>query len=293
MDRDVKYGRADASSHAASEGPGRLPGKPSGSEARPMSPPEPGTLVRILTSDDDGDGFPARVIEVDQERVLLRLPRGFPSQGHVFHAGGQVQLLIGKRDSALLYQAAVLSRPDDGIMAIMLSGHPLRLQRRDYFRIVVRLPIAVTLSREENAEEPGADKAGSVLDEGPEGTGMAPGHAAASAPGIEARDAAGVTEPFPGVPEIRIFRLADLSGGGCLCLDPDNLLRRDRLYPATLDLHDGEPLLQVRVEVVRRGVSFGYPSAGLRFVAIAEKYRERIMRTLFREYRNRASGGRL
>jgi c-di-GMP-binding flagellar brake protein YcgR len=232
--------------------------------------PEPGTRVRILTAVDDGDGIAARVIEVEGERVVLRLSPGAGDEGQFLLAGVEVQLLLGRRDAAYLYQAAVLAAPQENLVAVLLCGHPLRVQRREYFRLAVRLPIGVRL-RPEPAERPPVD-------------GEYPGVAAA----VPGETGAGTeNEPTPSV-TLQVFRLADLSGGGCLCLDPDNQLHRGRLYTASLELHDGEPPLAVRVEVVRKGVSFGYPSAGLRFVAMVEKQRERVMRTLFREYRQRS-----
>jgi hypothetical protein len=292
MDRDVKHEQPAVPGPAS---PVRL-GSPRGSrpnaeDGKPVRP-EPGIRVRILTPVDDGDGIAARVIEVKGDRVLLRIPRGADPQGHALGFGGQVQLLLGGRDSAHLFHATVHSRPEDGVVAVLLCGHPLRLQRREYFRLAVRLPIAVRLAREDTV---GASEAGDQEpdeDDAPVVYGPISGPAEVPAPEIESSDAADAVDPLLKAPEIRIFRLADLSGGGCLCLDPDRLLRDGRLYSASLDLHDGEPPLQVRVEVVRHGISFGYPSAGLRFVAFAEKHRERIMRTLFREQRRRITTGR-
>lgn len=215
--------------------------------------------VRILSPVSDDDGHAALVIEMQDDRVLLRVARGTDPHGRAFIPGAQVQLLLGGRDAAHLFHATVASRPEDGVIAVLLGGHPMRLQRREYFRLAVRLPIVVRLPR----ENPDGDSE------------------------------AGGTEPPPAAPEIRIFRLADLSGGGCLCLDPEGLLRSGQVYAADLDLHDGEPALPLEVEVVRRGISLGYPSAGLRFVGFAEKDREKIMRTLFREQRRRAVTGRV
>jgi c-di-GMP-binding flagellar brake protein YcgR len=292
MGRDAKHQGQGATGPADAKSPGEGPERSSGAGTQPLSPPEVGSVVRILTSDDEDDGgVPARVLESEGERLLLRLPRNHDSRGHAFRSGVQVQLLLGRRDAAHLFQASILSRPADGLMAVMLGGHPLRLQRREYFRISVRLPIAVKLIPNTDTEEYGTDGAEDVPADGhPRSATM--GHRVdGSTPGIEDDGGTNVADAYSQVPEIRIFRLADLSGGGCLCLDPDNVLKRGRLYPASLDLHDGEPALQVRFEVVRRGVSFGYPSAGLRFVALVEKHRERIMRTLFREYRARSNPG--
>jgi c-di-GMP-binding flagellar brake protein YcgR len=255
--------------------------------------------ARILTSVDDGDGFAARVIEVEDEQVLLRVPRGTDPQRRALVSGGQVQLLLGGRDSAHLFHATVLSRLEDGIIVVLLRGHPLRLQRREYFRLAVRLPIAVCLpialrlDREDTVGESEAGDRESDEDDEPMFSGSKPGPAGVSTQEAENSDAVGAVEPLPTVPEIRIFRLADLSGGGCLCLDPEDLLRPGRVYAASLDLRDGEPALHVSVEVVRRGISFGYPTAGLRFVTLAEKHRERIMRTLFREHQRRVGTARI
>jgi c-di-GMP-binding flagellar brake protein YcgR len=249
--------------------------------------------VRILTPVDDGDGFAARVIEVEDDRVLLRVPRSTDPQGHALVSGGQVQLLLGGRDSAHLFHATVLSRPEDGVIAVLLCGHAQRLQRREYFRLAVRLPIAVCLDREKAVGDSEAGDRGADEDDASRLSEPAPSPADVFAGELENSDAVGAAAPLPTAPEIRIFRLADLSGGGCLCLDPEGLLRSGRVYAASLDLHDGEPALRVNVEVVRGGISLGYPSAGLRFVTLAEKHRERIMRTLFREHQRRLATGRL
>jgi c-di-GMP-binding flagellar brake protein YcgR len=258
--------------------------------------------VRILIPIDDSDGVAARVVEVKDDRVLLRVSRGTDSQGRALVSGGRVQLLLGGRDAAHLFDATVLSRPEDGFIAILLRGHPLRLQRRDYFRLAVRLPIAVCLpipvhqDREDAIGESGTgDRESDKDDEDDEPmlSGSMPGSAGGSAQETEIAEAVSVMEPSPMAPEIRIFRLADLSGGGCLCLDPEDLLRPGSVYGASLDLHDDEPALHVSVEVVRRGISLGYPSAGLRFVTLAGKHRERIMRTLFREHHRRVATGRI
>jgi c-di-GMP-binding flagellar brake protein YcgR len=258
-----------------------------------MPRPEPGIGVRIRTLLDDGDGLAARVVDVDEDRVCLRVPRNTDPQGHVFVSGGEVQLILGRRDSAYVFHAVVLSRPEDGVIAVVLCGHPLRLQRREFFRLAVRLPIAVRLNPEEAAGTlpAGEGEPGDGPESGPHGPAIDRPYAS-TRENEDPDAAAGVELPAP-TPQVRIFRLADLSGGGCLCLDPDGLLRRGHLYRASLDLHDGAPPLQVSVEVVRRGISFGSPSVGLRFVAFAEKHRERIMRSLFNEHRRRSTTGRI
>ncbi len=293
MDRDTKHEPSGAPGQASPVRPGSPRGNPPGGQAGPPPRPEPGSRVRILTPLDDGDGFAARVIEVEDDRVLLRVPRGTDPHGHALVSGGQVQLLLGGRDSAHLFHATVLSRPEDGIIAVLLSGHALRLQRREYFRLAVRLPIAVRLDREDAVGESEAEELESDEDDEPMLSGSTPAGPGVSARETENADAVGAADSLPTAPEIRIFRLADLSGGGCLCFDPEGLLQPGRAYAACLDLHDGEAALQVSVEVVRRGISFGYPSAGLRFATLAEKHRERIMRTLFREHQRRVGAGRI
>jgi c-di-GMP-binding flagellar brake protein YcgR len=280
-------------SHEQESAPAGLPAPAKGSGRDPadgelgsMPRPEPGICVRIRAIFDDSEGVPTRVVEVDEDRVLLRLPRHAEPLGQSFVPGDEVQLLLGRRDSAYVFHAAVLSCPEDDLVAVLLNGHPMRLQRREYFRLVVRLPIVVNLDRESSTEKPAPSGAES---DDESAVGGCCGAAATEEEDPEASVAAGVAGSAPGV---RIFRLADLSGGGCLCLDPDGLLQRGRLYSARLDLHDGAAPLQVCAEVVRRGISFGSPSVGLRFVALAEKHRERIMRSLFREHRRRATVGR-
>jgi len=175
--------------------------------------------VRILTPIDDGDGFPARVVEVKEDRVLLRVSRGTDSQGHALVSGGQVQLLLSGRDAAHLFDATVLSRPEDGFIAVLLRGHPLRLQRREYFRLAVRLPIAVYLpvaAHQDPEDAIGESGAGDrESDEGDDGDeddeddepmsfGSMLDSATGSARETDVADAVGVAEPLATAPEIRI-----------------------------------------------------------------------------------------
>ncbi len=284
----------------------------SGEPSESMPRPEPGGRVRLRPLSNDDDGLVARVVEVEGERLLVRLSRNSEPGAPLFVAGGRIEVILGRRDSAYSFDASVLCRYEGDILAIQLSGAPRRLQRREYFRLAVRLPIAVCLDpprRDPRAglgtETPARDSLSDRVarDDGDSQEAHlreslstweedAPGDAESwpAASGAEILD----PEPAPRAqaPQIVIFRLADLSGGGCLCLDPDERLRDGRVYRATLDLHDGLPL-QVEVEAVRRGVSFGIRCVGLRFVALAESRRERIMRALFREQRRRISAGRV
>ena len=304
MDRETKREQPGVRGPRPPLGPGSSRGNPTSGEVRPTPRPEPGVRVRVFTPADDGDGFAARVINVEDDRVLLRVPPGTDPHRRVLVTGCPLQLLLGGGDAAHLFHANILSPPEDGIIEVILCGLPLRLQRREYFRLAVRLPIAVRVrspvllpiaapsDREDVVGESAAGNRESDADDEPRSSRTMPDPAGESSPEGESSVALDTAEPVSKIPETRIFRLADLSGGGCLCLDPEELLRPGRVYAAGLDLHDGESALAVSVEVVRQGISLGYPSAGLRFIALAEKHRERIMRTLFCEHRRRVLMGR-
>ncbi len=94
-----------------------------------------------------------------------------------------------------------------------------------------------------------------------------------------------------GQPRVRILPVRDLSGGGCLCVDPDGLLEPGMIREARLLLEKPAGFLAVQVQVVRRTrAPSGELAAGLRFLGLVERDRERILRALFEEYRRNRSG---
>ena len=82
--------------------------------------------------------------------------------------------------------------------------------------------------------------------------------------------------------EIRILLLEDLSGGGCRCrIEPGDGFDQDEIHVGSLNLDDGEAPLKLDLRVVRveeRSVAFC-------FSVITEKDRQRVLQTLFRQYR--------
>jgi c-di-GMP-binding flagellar brake protein YcgR len=93
--------------------------------------------------------------------------------------------------------------------------------------------------------------------------------------GSEARPASG------------LFRVVDLSGGGCLCLDAGEELAVGDAFQGRLKLPQTSESVRVRLRVVRRTRDRGRPAAGLFFEALREKDRQRIVCSLFAEYRRR------
>jgi len=99
----------------------------------------------------------------------------------------------------------------------------------------------------------------------------------------------------PGTAEIpkedyRIFLLEDLSGGGCrVRTSPEDAFVKGEEYSGALSLDDGETPLKLELTVVR--VEPG--AVAFFFAVIREKERQRILQTLFREYRAKRSAAKL
>lgn len=160
-----------------------------------------------------------------------------------------------------------------------------RLQRRRHFRMAVQFPMAVTarMRLPMEAQAGGADTDVSPGEQDSAGgqspdSGNRPGGASDDGPGTEGHSADGRNI-------VRAFRLLDLSAGGCLCEDPDVFLQIGEVYEVSLQLNDKDRSLDLHARVVRRAGG----RAGLSFEDMTDRDSERIMRSLFREYRRRRS----
>ena len=232
------------------ERPGVEPGD--GSDENVRGSLLPGDRIRVEAEATDWVAT-ASVLLSGRERAEIELDPCGVDAAELLKGGTAVRLVVGRADGAWVQRAIVVARPTAERLILDLEpGRRVRMQRREYFRLGVRLPIAVRLGRAGEQPE----------DVTPE-----------SAP--PAREA-----ELP-----RLFRVLDLSGGGCFVRDDDEVLRIGAEHDACLDLRDQEAPLQVRVVVVRRGRVYGEGGAGLRFLDLRESCRARIMRALFEQFR--------
>jgi c-di-GMP-binding flagellar brake protein YcgR len=84
---------------------------------------------------------------------------------------------------------------------------------------------------------------------------------------------------------LHLFRLLDLSGGGCLCLDPGGHLRPGAPYRLHLKLPESRERMLLQGRVVRRTRVRGERAAGIEFVGLRDRDRQKILCALFGEYR--------
>lgn len=232
------------------ERPGVEPGEDSVESARGSL--LPGDRIRVEAEAADWVAT-ASVLLSGRDRAEIELDPGGVDAAESLRVGAVVRLVVGRADGAWVQRALVVARPTAERLILDLEpGRRVRMQRREYFRLGVRLPIAVRLGR---AGEPPDD---ATPDSAP--------------PARESE--------LP-----RLFRVLDLSGGGCFVRDDDEVLRIGAEHDACLDLRDQESPLQVRVVVVRRGRVSGEAGAGLRFLDLRESCRARIMRALFEQFR--------
>lgn len=253
----------------ALDGPGPRTASPGGS-LRPA--------VRIRLGRGTADRtLPARILRRQGRRLLLSVrpdPGARPgreassSAQPDFQPGETVRLLCRGGDAAYRHTATVLSRPSAGkLIVALIASAAERVQQRQYFRMRVRFPLLAegVVSPQTGARSStAADRASSALAKG---------------------------DPVPAGlrAQLRLLPMKNLSGGGCLCGDPGNELESGRLYRVHLCLPDGRPPLPVEAQVVRRTRIAGQAAAGLQFVGLQERDRERIVRTLFDQYRQSRS----
>ncbi len=233
-------------------------GRPAASRVHPAAPPaiggrdpRPGDRARLTLR---GLRVRARVISVEGRTITLWLsPR---SRGLDLEFPRRFKIRVGSGDATYLWKAVGAAPPERSRIVLRLLNAPIRrIQRREFFRMDVRMPLVV--------DAPAPTPAFSAT--GP--------------------DLAGVRHRAP----IYVFPVQDLSGGGCLCLDGCGFFTRGALHDARILLDPPGGFLPVRVQVVRRTRSGSVPAAGLRFVELQERDRERIQKTLFEEYQHRRS----
>jgi len=263
-------GSSDGARTPAHDAPVSGPGTP-----RPLA----GDRVRLESSGGEGAHY-GRVEAVSGDTLSLRLD---PECADRLPVAGDGRLVLGRGEGAWVFRVSVIACPQPDQVVLRCAGCAEgRLQRREYFRLAARLPLVVALPADppelaQSEERPDPGKSPQPGE--PAEPRVPPGRDSAS-------DAVEAGLPPP-APRYHIFPLADLSGGGCFCLDPEEVLEVGLVLPARLDLGDGDPPLSVTAEVVRRGEARGEGGAGLRFLDLPEKNRERIMRALFREFRER------
>jgi c-di-GMP-binding flagellar brake protein YcgR len=219
----------------------------------PAMDPAPGDRVRLCLG--DGSRLRARVtacVGTQLELVLAATSRPVESR---LVANDPVEICLYHADAVYVHRASFRSRLPEGALAVLLDGAPpQRLQRREYFRMPVRFSFLVRLRGRRRPTE-------------------------SMTPMLE-------DPSIPSAPtQWALFSLVNLSGGGCLLLDPEGLLKPDTVYEGRLHTGDDQPPLVLQSAVVRRTQFRGGPAAGLRFVALKEKDRQRIIAALFREYR--------
>jgi c-di-GMP-binding flagellar brake protein YcgR len=210
----------------------------------------PGVRIRVAV----GNGRKltgARIVKQSGTRLLLSLHSLSPEVRADLLAGTRVRLLSRGENAGYWHDATVVARPTSCRLLIKVAPiPPERVQQRQYFRMRVRL----SLFAEEIETSPPSKPRNSSVEAG-----------------LRAH--------------LRLLALRNLSGGGCLCCDPRKELRPGTVYRLHLCLPDGAPPLPVEARVVRTTRVGGQRAAGLSFVGLLERDRERILRVLFQEYR--------
>jgi c-di-GMP-binding flagellar brake protein YcgR len=200
----------------------------------------------------------ARVLRQQGRRLLLLLPPRAAREEEALAAGRAVQIVCRGKDAGYLRAGKIQSHPSARRLFVLLDPTPPeRVQQRQHFRLPVRFPLMA-----EPVEQ---------------------------APVATAPLAPAPVAPAPPAGRLSLLSMRNLSGGGCLCRDPEGRLSEGQRYRLHLCLPDGDSPLPVSARVVRRARLGGQGAAGLQFVDLAERDRERIMRTLFDEYRRRRS----
>jgi c-di-GMP-binding flagellar brake protein YcgR len=210
--------------------------------------PTPAALDRVRLRLEGEDGWlRARIRRRAGRRLELLLPAGIGGPD----AGRSVQILLGAPDAAYLYRARIVkyheAAGDQRRVALLLDPSTPERWQRREF---FRMRVGFPFAVELPLDE--------------------------DAP---------VQAESPGT--LHLFRLLDLSGGGCLCLDPAERLRPGRLYRARLKLPELPEYLLLTARVARRTRLSGTAAAGLEFAGVRERQRQQILCALFSEYRSR------
>lgn len=213
--------------------------------------PESGDVVRLEWS-PDGTQLSARIAG----RHDLILTATIDPQEATPAGRGSVVLLLDRPDALYRFSAELLEQLDGDVWKLRLGdGPPERVQRREDFRLSASLPLLVAAPH--RASEPV----------------RAPESAA------ELRTAAGA--------HFRIFRLRDLSGGGCCAVGGEPWLALTSEHRGFLYLPDSGGPLPLNMRVVRRTDAL----TAFQFLDLDAPARERILRALYREYRMRRARG--
>jgi len=147
-------------------------------------------------------------------------------------------VVIGESDTTWVCPSLVRERPDPQHVRLEMTGEASqRRQRREYFRSPIHMSVLI-------------DRTGRAY----------PGTLDLDKPFLPAELATGLF----------LLSVRDLSGGGCLCLDPERALQHSKIYGAWIYLGDGLPPVPLQVQVVRRAYYRGTPAAGLQFISLKE-----------------------
>jgi c-di-GMP-binding flagellar brake protein YcgR len=205
--------------------------------------------------------IPAHVLRSQGRRLLLGLGPRAAAMGEALQPGHAVRMLCRGDDAAYLRCGMIQSHPSARRLLVLLDEAPAeRVQQRQYFRLPVGFPLLA-------------------------------GAAEGETPAPLTLDAESPKAPEGLRSHLRLLPLRNLSGGGCLCQDPEGHFLPGRQYRLQLCLPDGESPLAVSARVVRQTRLRGQGAAGLNFVGLPERDRERILRVLFTEYRRGRARG--
>lgn len=155
-----------------------------------------------------------------------------------------------------VYAITVESRQSPGrsrFVCRAVEEPPVRIQRREHFRMAVAFPMLVSLP---NSGWRGLPRAGVPY-----------------------------LPPQIDGPDYRILRLRDMSGGGCRCVGAEVWMEPGTVVTGFVYLGDGAGPLAVKLLVVRTFGNGRGREVAFQFVEMKERRRERILRALFREYR--------
>lgn len=191
--------------------------------------------------------YVTRIEDVAAHRFKVALPMVQGRDVSVL-AGDAILCRVQTEGALFQFECRVLGRDlvPVPMLVLVATGNVHKMQRRDFHRLEVNLPVRYSL-------------------------------------------VAGLEGLAPA--EVRRTRLTDLSGGGCAgvfgeALAPGTLLDLFVLLPPATEVYATAEI--VRVDVAAFGPGF---LTGLRFVGIAERDRDEIIRYIFREQRERRRRG--
>ncbi|MCC7144067.1 MAG: PilZ domain-containing protein [Candidatus Eisenbacteria bacterium] len=212
--------------------------------------PEPGESIRLEWGEAD-EPLRARVTSRDGSRIEISPTTG--PWGAYLPTAQPVSCIAERPDALYVFTARCHPGPGGSARWILEfeSGRQERLQRREFFRMRIHLPLLVAA--------PGAPfdrELGKAI------------------PYLSPREPAG---------EYRLLRLSDLSGGGCLANGWEPWLTPGTVHVGYLYIDDGGGPLPLRLLVVRADEERG--ETAFHFVEMRERRRERVLRALYREYR--------